>query len=188
MLELDNSNTYELFGSSDISLGRLFWYRRFDNGMVAFLNCLKEMGDYAEMKDKSFKLPHRMEKDKVGDMSIKIQFNNEETWTKSLKYTLTNLKWLLAWVVRMEAEQTAANHGKVLSSSPSSTSLSSSPATSNNNSTINNNYSETNGTVSVNSSYSINNPNNNNNTNNNANNQGAPRNRLTMLFSRAGTS
>lgn len=112
MERIDNSSTYELFGSSDISLGRLFWYRRFDNGMVAFLMCLKEMGDFAENRDKSFKLPHKMEKDKVGDMSIKIQFNNEETWTKSLKYMLTNLKWLLAWVVRMEGEQLVMKHGK----------------------------------------------------------------------------
>jgi len=107
MERIDNSSSYELFGSSDISLGRLFWYRRFDYGMVAFLMCLKEMGDYAEAHDKNFKLPHKMEKDKVGDMSIKIHstMNNEETWTKSLKYMLTNLKWLLAWVVKTEAEQ-----------------------------------------------------------------------------------
>jgi len=114
MERIDNNSPYELFGSSDISLGRLFWYRRFDNGMVAFLMCLKEMGDFAEQKDRTFKLPHKMEKDKVGDMSIKIQFNNEETWTKSLKYMLTNLKWLLAWVVKMEAEQLTAKHGKPL--------------------------------------------------------------------------
>lgn len=64
-LGIDNNSPYELFGSSDISLGRLFWYRRFDNGMVAFLMCLKEMGDFAEGRDKTFKLPHKMEKDKV---------------------------------------------------------------------------------------------------------------------------
>ncbi len=111
---IDNGSTYELFGSSDISLGRLFWYRRFDNGMVAFLMCLKEMGDFAEQRDKTFHMPHKMEKDKVGEMSIKIQFNNEETWTKSLKYMLTNLKWLLAWVVKVEAEQFMTKHGKFL--------------------------------------------------------------------------
>eukprot|EP01112_Ceratiomyxa_fruticulosa_P023175 TRINITY_DN8758_c0_g1_i2.p1 TRINITY_DN8758_c0_g1~~TRINITY_DN8758_c0_g1_i2.p1 ORF type:complete len:620 (-),score=138.03 TRINITY_DN8758_c0_g1_i2:19-1878(-) len=102
MERIENGNTYELFGSSDISLGRLFWYRRFDNGMVAFLMCLKEMADFAESQDKTLSLPYKMEKDKVGDMSIKIQFNNEETWTKSLKYMLTNLKWLLAWMSKRD--------------------------------------------------------------------------------------
>jgi len=38
-----------------------------------------------------------IEKDKIGDsngrLSIRIQGNHEETWTKALKYMLTNLKW-----------------------------------------------------------------------------------------------
>lgn len=46
----------------------------------------------------------RIDKDKICDMSIKIQFNNEETWTKSLKYLLTNLKWLLTWVSKQPDE------------------------------------------------------------------------------------
>eukprot|EP01116_Phalansterium_solitarium_P004222 TRINITY_DN15155_c0_g1_i1.p1 TRINITY_DN15155_c0_g1~~TRINITY_DN15155_c0_g1_i1.p1 ORF type:complete len:631 (+),score=232.81 TRINITY_DN15155_c0_g1_i1:200-2092(+) len=94
---LSDGAQYELYGSSDISLGRLFWYRRFDNGMVAFLACLKEIGDYAESQDPKFQLPYRIDKDKIGDMSIKIQFNNEETWTRALKFLLTNLKFVVAW-------------------------------------------------------------------------------------------
>jgi len=97
-----DKSIFELYGSSDISLGRLFWYRRFDNGMVAFLSCLKELGDFVESQDKNFKLHYLIDKDKINDMSIKIQFNNEETWTKALKYMLTNLKFLLAWVCRNE--------------------------------------------------------------------------------------
>jgi beclin 1 len=50
---------YLRYGSSDISLGRLFWYRRFDYGMVAFLGCLKEVVDYAESKDKNFRVPYK---------------------------------------------------------------------------------------------------------------------------------
>jgi len=132
----DNSSSYELFGSSDISLGRLFWYRRFDNGMVAFLVCLKEMGDYAEARDKQFKLPYKMEKDKIGDMSIKIQFNNEETWTKSLKYMLTNLKWLLAWIVKTDAEQNNTNGttpSTIINSNPTNIISSNNTTNSNNN-------------------------------------------------------
>lgn len=47
------------YGSGDLSLGRLFWYRRFDSGMAAFLSCVAEIGEYAESKDKTFKLPYR---------------------------------------------------------------------------------------------------------------------------------
>jgi len=104
MERVNDKSTYELYGSSDISLGRLFWYRRFDYGMVAFLGCLKEIADHAESQDKKFKLPYKIEKDKISEMSIRIQFNNEETWTKALKYMLTNLKFLLVWVAQQQQQ------------------------------------------------------------------------------------
>lgn len=34
-----------------------------------------------------------------------MQNNSEEEWTKALKYMLTNLKWILAWVSRPEGEE-----------------------------------------------------------------------------------
>jgi beclin 1 len=128
--KISDKTVFELFGSSDISLGRLFWYRRFDNGMAAFLSCIEELGEFIENKDNNLKLPYpyvpisffffffsklftnnffffvgvfRISKDKIGEMSVKIQFNNEETWTKALKYMLTDLKYLLIWLVRQEA-------------------------------------------------------------------------------------
>ncbi|PRP79077.1 hypothetical protein PROFUN_13179 [Planoprotostelium fungivorum] len=100
MERISDNSPYELYGSGDLSLGRLFWYRRFDSGMAAFLSCVSEIGEYAESKDKTFKLPYRIEKEKIGDMSIKLQFNNEETWTKSLKYLLTDLKFLLVYATK----------------------------------------------------------------------------------------
>ena len=33
---------------------------------------------------------------KVEDLSIKLQFNTYDKWTKALKYMLTNIKWLVA--------------------------------------------------------------------------------------------
>ena len=51
--------------------------------------------------------PHRINKDKIGDktceLSIRVQFNHEETWTKALKFLLTNLKWCLAWVCKADS-------------------------------------------------------------------------------------
>ncbi|KAJ3254408.1 autophagy protein 6 [Boothiomyces macroporosus] len=51
-------SVYELHGSSDFT-GMLFWNRRFDLGLIAFLQCLKELGDYAESKDGRYKLPYK---------------------------------------------------------------------------------------------------------------------------------
>ncbi|CAG8498538.1 9631_t:CDS:2 [Diversispora eburnea] len=90
----------------------LFQNRRFDLSMVAFLNCLQQLGDYAEKQDHNLKLPYRINKDKIGDASIRLQFNQDEAWTKALKYTLTNTKWILAY-----ASSSSHDWGKHKSSS-----------------------------------------------------------------------
>ncbi|KAJ3147760.1 autophagy protein 6 [Geranomyces variabilis] len=87
----------ELHGSGELMKGMLFWNRRFDSGLVAFLNCVQQIGDYAEQEDSKYRLPNRINKDKIGDLSIKMQFNQDEAWTKALKYMLMDLKWILAF-------------------------------------------------------------------------------------------
>ncbi len=62
---------------------------------------------WAEQLDASFKLPHRIVDDKVGDMSIKLQsFGGQENWTAALKFMLSDLKALVSVVGRL------ANEGK----------------------------------------------------------------------------
>ena len=39
----------------------------------------------------------RIVKDKIGDACVRLAFNQDETWTKALKYILTNAKWILAY-------------------------------------------------------------------------------------------
>ncbi|KAJ3080288.1 autophagy protein 6, partial [Quaeritorhiza haematococci] len=95
--KIDDKTIYELYGSGDLMKGMLFWNRRFDNALVAFLNCLQQLGDFAEQQDPKFRLPYRINKDKIGDTSIRLQFNQDEAWTKALKYTLINIKWILAF-------------------------------------------------------------------------------------------
>jgi beclin 1 len=89
-----------------------FLNRRFDHAMVAVLNCLKQLTDYAEEKDNTLRLPYRITKDKIGELSIRIQFNQDETWTKALKYMLTNMKWILVFASRanISNESTASNN------------------------------------------------------------------------------
>ncbi|KAK9094150.1 hypothetical protein Scep_025619 [Stephania cephalantha] len=97
-----NNNTYELFGPVN-----LFWSTRYDKAMTLFLNCLKDFADFANSKDqennipadKCFKLPYKIENDKVESYTITQSFNKQENWTKALKYTLCNLKWALYWFV-----------------------------------------------------------------------------------------
>jgi hypothetical protein len=40
---------------------------------------------------------HRIVKDKIGDVSVKLQFNQEEAWTRSLRHVLLALKICLKW-------------------------------------------------------------------------------------------
>ncbi|GAB2271804.1 Vacuolar protein sorting-associated protein atg6 [Dionaea muscipula] len=100
---MDQSGTkYELFGPVN-----LFWSTRYDKAMTLFLICLKDFAEFARMKDlennippdKCFKLPYKIENDKVESHSITQSFNKPENWTKALKYTLCNLKWALYWFV-----------------------------------------------------------------------------------------
>ncbi|KAF9971845.1 autophagy protein 6 [Actinomortierella ambigua] len=90
--------SYELYGSGDYALGRMFMNRRFDQAMVAYLNCLQQLCDYAQQEGGKLAFPYKINKDKIGDASIKLQFNQDETWTRALKFTLVNTKWILAYV------------------------------------------------------------------------------------------
>ncbi|XP_011023189.1 PREDICTED: beclin-1-like protein isoform X1 [Populus euphratica] len=100
---MDSSNNiYELFGPVN-----LFWSTRYDKAMTLFLTCLKDFAGFAYSKDqennippeKRFKLPYKIENDKVENHSITQSFNKQENWTKALKYTLCNLKWALYWFI-----------------------------------------------------------------------------------------
>ncbi|KAJ3999635.1 autophagy protein Apg6-domain-containing protein [Lentinula boryana] len=87
--------SYELYGSGH--MGRLLHNRRFDFGMVAFIDCLKCLIDYIKSQDPSVEFPHQITKDKIGEVSIKLQFNQEEAWTRSLRHVLLALKICLKW-------------------------------------------------------------------------------------------
>ncbi|KAG1746288.1 APG6-domain-containing protein [Suillus occidentalis] len=89
--------TYELYGSGDLHLGRLLHNRRFDFAMVAFLECLKQLIDSVKSQDPTIEFPHQIVKDKIGEASVKLQFSQEEAWTRALRHVLLALKIVLKW-------------------------------------------------------------------------------------------
>lgn len=54
-----DKSSYELHGSGDLHFGRLLHNRRFDFAMVAFLECLKQITDYAKSQDPGLEFPHQ---------------------------------------------------------------------------------------------------------------------------------
>lgn len=116
----------DLFSSGDMPLGRVFNHRRFDAGMVAFLDCLSQIGSYVEKSSKvsqtnlrvspskntrsgNLVLPYTVDGDKIGGVSIRlgVGFSQDENFTKACKYALTCCKFLLAHVSNLETSKGA---------------------------------------------------------------------------------
>ena len=112
----------ELYGSGEI-MGRLFQNRRFDSGMVAVVDCLSQLCLHAQSllvmiiheeeqavsqgashvfldKAKQVKRepPVRIDRDRVGESSIRLQYNQDESWTRALRGVLRICYWLMSIV------------------------------------------------------------------------------------------
>ena len=59
MEKLDDKSVFELFGSREITLGKLLWYRRFDTAMVGYLICLKELMTHVKKIDSTITFPFK---------------------------------------------------------------------------------------------------------------------------------
>jgi beclin 1 len=99
----ETATSYELYGRGEFSFGRAFHNRRFDLAMLYFLECLRQLGEFAERCDPKFKLPYSIDKDKIGQVSVRLSYTQMDVWTKALRCLLTNCKWLLAFT---------SNHGR----------------------------------------------------------------------------
>lgn len=95
---IKDKQVLELSADPDATFIRLFANRRFDNAMTAFLNLIEELIIHVQSLDSSFKPPYNISGDKIDAKSIRMQFNSEELWTKALKFMVTEIKWILAWM------------------------------------------------------------------------------------------
>lgn len=96
-------------------LSHFFSGRRFDQAMSAFLSCLKEVTRFLQRQLPSIKIPFKFEEgDKVGGFLVRMQFNQDERWTKALKFMLLDLKWIIGIVESREfISERAACQGAV---------------------------------------------------------------------------
>jgi beclin 1 len=120
----------ELYSSGDFPINFGFLHRKFDTAMVAFLECLRQLGEFVENSAAApshaagggggggggasigapgggppggVKMPYEIRKDRIHDQSIKLALNKDEGWTKACKYTLTCCKYLLAHANNVES-------------------------------------------------------------------------------------
>ena len=100
----------ELYSSGDMPLGLTFMHRKFDIAMVAFLECMRQLGAFVEKESakqsenrKGLRLPYPIDGDKIGDVSIKLGIAQDDAWSRGCKYTLTCCKFLLAHASNINA-------------------------------------------------------------------------------------
>lgn len=119
-----------LYYSSELPISLGFMHRTFDSGMMAFLDCVNQLGKHVEKTTAEeaiasntratpgqqqitggLKLPYVINKDMIHDVSIKLSGGlgggGDEKWTRACKYLLTCCKMLLA-----HASNINEDHGK----------------------------------------------------------------------------
>lgn len=92
--------------TSDLPLSLNFLHRHFDAAMIAFLDCVRQLGRHVERATAAaasdgvgLQMPYEIVKDRINDCSIKLGGGfgaADESWTKACKFTLTCCKFLLA--------------------------------------------------------------------------------------------
>ncbi|KAK5109822.1 hypothetical protein LTR62_006555 [Meristemomyces frigidus] len=99
------NTVHELYSSGNLPFG--LGLSSFDNAMYAFLDCLRQVGEYVEHSTASQagseqrKMPYEIQTGKdagrIGGVRISLSgVAKEEQWTKACKYLLTCCKFLLA--------------------------------------------------------------------------------------------
>ncbi len=113
---LSDGKVLPLYGAGGF---RMIFDSKFDQAMVAFMDCLQQFAAEVERQG-GFSLPYDVDKGKIQDNNtgqyfpVKLQFNSEDSWTKALRYMLTNLKWGLAYVSSKYSKQLESEDSSAL--------------------------------------------------------------------------
>ena len=101
---IDDCAELPLFSSGKQNV---FLHNKFDQAMMAFLDCMQQFKEAAESGESGLCLPYKIHVKKglmedpgssSGFYSIRTHLNTEEDWTKALKLMLINFKCSLTWV------------------------------------------------------------------------------------------
>lgn len=93
---------YNLFYSDESF--QFFGKRNFNTALDGLFHCLRDAANAVARIDKSIVLPHKVEISSRGEVTIgglPIAFGVDgETWTRAMKYFLSDLKWLVAFTTK----------------------------------------------------------------------------------------
>lgn len=91
----DRRTLYCLFSDGSFSL---FPKKRFNLAVVGFLHCVEELGVHVASQDPTLSLPYTVKPSEglISDQSVLLGVD-DELWTKSLKFLLADIKWIIAW-------------------------------------------------------------------------------------------
>jgi hypothetical protein len=92
---------YNLYSDDRFSF---FGKRSFNRALQGLLRCLLDAGECVTQRDQSSEFPYPITQDNTGELCIgglTITYGTDsERWTTALKYFLTNLKWLVAYILK----------------------------------------------------------------------------------------
>lgn len=99
-----NKSLYPLY--IDQSSFSFFPKRNFNFALNGFMSCIQELGDYVAFYDPTMTMPYKinLHDSKIGEVSF-VYGVDDEIWTRSLKFMLSNVKWIIAWYTK---------HGKTI--------------------------------------------------------------------------
>lgn len=89
---------YQLYSTSEFSLTNLFSHP-LDDGMLALLKVIKQIGDYIHTLDTSFILPYEINNDTIANYPIKPSAKSWENWTAACRLLLSNVKWIQTFCI-----------------------------------------------------------------------------------------
>ena len=91
----DRTSIFCLFHDGTFSI---FPKTNFTTAMIGFLICISELGMYVMEQDPTLQLPYDIDtrEGKINHLPITLS-NDDEGWTRALKYLLSDIKWIIAW-------------------------------------------------------------------------------------------